>query len=109
MQENKEVSDFVTSLDIHERLNLRDAFFGGRTNAVKLYKKVEDDFCSLYPSVNKYCKYHLKHPRIIIKEFENIENYFGIAKVKVLPPRNLYFPVLPQKINGKLVFSLCRN
>lgn len=27
----------------------------------------------------------------------------------MLPPRNLYFPVLPQKINGKLVFSLCRN
>lgn len=27
----------------------------------------------------------------------------------MLPPRNLYFPVLPPKINGKLVFSLCRN
>lgn len=29
VQENKEVSDFVTSLDIHERLNPRDAFLGG--------------------------------------------------------------------------------
>lgn len=35
----------MTSLDIHERLNPRDAFFlgGGGTNAVKLYKNVEDD------------------------------------------------------------------
>lgn len=82
---------------------------GGGTNAVKLYKKVEDDekihylhFCSLYPSVNKYCKYPLKHPRIINKVlFYLLKSY--------IPPRNLYFPVLPQKINGKLVFALCRN
>lgn len=53
-------------LDIYERLNFRDVFFGGRINVVKLYKKVEDDekiyyldFFFLYLLVNKYCKYFL--------------------------------------------------
>jgi hypothetical protein len=39
--------------------------------------------------------YHIKYP------------YFGIAKVKVLPPHDLLHPVLPLKINGKLKFVLC--
>ena len=33
--------------------------------------------------------------------------YFGLMKVKILPPRKLLFPILPIKINGKLMFSLC--
>ena len=32
-----------------------------------------------------------------------------MIKCKVLPPRELYFPVLPSRINGKLVFPLCRT
>lgn len=32
-----------------------------------------------------------------------------MAKVKILPPRQVYHPVLPQKINGKLTFVLCRT
>jgi G:T-mismatch repair DNA endonuclease (very short patch repair protein) len=116
LKDNPDVSEFVNSLDIQERLNPRDAFFGGRTNAVKLYKKVCNDekinyldFCSLYPSVNKYCVYPLGHPKIVINNFTNIQDYFGVAKVKILPPRNLYHPVLPQRINGKLLFTLCRT
>lgn len=97
--ENREVSDFAASLDIQDRLNPREAFFGGRTNAAKLYHKVGEgekihylDFCSLYPSVNKYCKYPCKHPRIITKNFDSIEKYFGIAKIEVLPPEICTFP-----------------
>lgn len=30
-------------------------------------------------------------------------------KFKVLPPRNLYRPVLPTKLNNKLMFILCRS
>ncbi|XP_041361864.1 uncharacterized protein LOC121377831 [Gigantopelta aegis] len=37
-----------------------------------------------------------------------MDQYFGIAKVKVLPPRRLYHPVLPYRSNGKLKFPLCR-
>ena len=33
--------------------------------------------------------------------------YFSLMKVKILPPHKLLFPVLPVKINDKLMFSLC--
>ena len=32
---------------------------------------------------------------------------FGLIKCKILPPRNLYFPVLPMRSDGKLLFPLC--
>ena len=35
--------------------------------------------------------------------------YFGLMKVKILPPCKLLFPVLPVKINGKLMFPLCHT
>ncbi|GBM31280.1 hypothetical protein AVEN_91282-1 [Araneus ventricosus] len=94
-----------------DRLNLRDAFHGGRTNAVKLYfegKAKYADFTSLYPWVNKYCLYPVGHPEIITENFVNIESYFGLIQCRVLPPRGLYLPVLPLPGNGKLMFSLCR-
>lgn len=37
-----------------------------------------------------------------------IEDLEGLVKCTVLPPRNLYIPLLPAKINNKLVFTLCR-
>ena len=30
-------------------------------------------------------------------------------KCDILPWKNLYFPVLPCKFNGKLIFTLCRS
>ena len=33
--------------------------------------------------------------------------YFSIIKGKFVPPKNLYHPVLPVRINGKLMFPLC--
>ena len=35
--------------------------------------------------------------------------YFGLIKVKILPPQKLLFPMLPLKINGKLMFPLCHT
>ena len=49
------------------------------------------------------------HPEIITKDFKPLDEYFGMAKVKVLPPRELYHPVLPYRSNGKLKFPLCRS
>ena len=64
---------------------------------------------SLYPSVLKYAKYPAGHPEIIISDFKRLEDYFGLAKVKVLPPRGLLHPVLPYTSQGKLKFPLCRS
>ena len=50
-------------------LNLRDAYFGGRCNALKLFHVFESpskgklvDFTSLYPWVLKYGRYPVSHP-----------------------------------------------
>ena len=37
-----------------------------------------------------------------------IDTWNGIVKCTVLPPRDLFLPVLPYKCNGKLMFPLCR-
>ena len=114
MKKNKDIeNDF--QYEIVEPLNPRDAFFGGRTNACKLKYSFKEKECgkyvditSLYPSVNYYDKYPVGHPEIIT-EFKNndIEKYYGFVKCKTRPPDNLYHPVLPCKINNKLMFPLC--
>ena len=116
LEKNTALQQFISTLDLQDRLDPRDSFFGGRTNAVKLhYKAKEDekiqyyDFTSLYPWTNKYCRYPVGHPTIITDDFQDLSNYFGLAKIKVLPPRKLYHPVLPYRSRGKLKFPLCRT
>ncbi|CAG2188368.1 unnamed protein product [Mytilus edulis] len=79
-------------------IDKRDAFYGGRTETIQLYNNLSDlkgryvDFCSLYPSVNKYCKYPIGHPitytDISVDDYIK-NNYFGIMKCKILPPKGL--------------------
>ena len=101
-------------------LEPRDAFFGGRTNAVRLHHAADadvgeriyyQDVTSLYPWVNKYCCYPTGHPTIIT-QFEDpldLGDFFGLVKLTILPPRGLYHPVLPLRHGGKLTFPLCRR
>ena len=91
------------------------------TNACKLYNKHEDgetilyyDVCSLYPYVNKYCKYPIGHPKKIYVGPEecstvDVGTVDGLIKCCVRPPQNLYHPVLPYRCNGKLTFPLCKK
>ena len=111
-----DVQQFVQSLLLTKRLKPRDAFFGGRANAIQLYYHAEPneeiryvDYTSLYLSVNKHCLYPVGHPQIISNPPQSIDHYFGLALCKVLPPYNLYHPVLPYRCQGKLVFPLCRT
>ena len=55
----------------------------------------------------KYGVYPLGHPKLISENFDYTKKYFGIIKCKILPPKDLYLPVLPLNINNKLVFTLC--
>ena len=114
--QNPELRQFISHLDIMDTLDPRESFFGGRTNASQLYYKVKEneqvkyvDFTSLYPWVKKYCRYPVGHPTVITKDLGDTKDYFGITKVKILPPRGLYHPVLPYRSNGKLKFPLCRT
>ena len=112
LKQNEEARKFVDEISYVSPLEPRDAFYGGRTNACKLYfegKTMYVDFTSLYPDRNKNEQYPLGHPIIITQNFSDISSYNGLIKLKILPPRELYHPVLPMKCNGKLMFSLCRT
>ena len=115
---NDALRQFLDTLELVEPLQPRNAFFGGRTNAVKLHHRAERrlgekieyiDVTSLYPWVNKRCEYPTGHPDVLVNpEDQDIHHYFGIAKVAILPPYGLYHPVLPHRHQGKLTFPLCQ-
>ncbi|XP_078531047.1 uncharacterized protein LOC144817954 [Lissotriton helveticus] len=113
---NTELRSFLQSRDLPQPLEPRDALFGGRTNAIQLYRAAGEgekihyyDFTSLYPFVNKMKVYPLGHPTIIYRDFKPLSEYFGLVKCEIYPPRQLYFPVLPYRVEGKLLFPLCRT
>ena len=121
-KEDEEFRNFVdTQFTNLDPLQPRDALFGGRTNSTKLYHEIDEstqdelkyiDVCSLYPFICKYGHFPLGHPTILSQENidkDNIGQYQGLIKCKVLPPTNLYHPVLPYKCNNKLMFPLCRT
>ena len=114
-QTHPDIHTYVDSLQFVEPLNPRDAFCGGRTNAIKLYHRVTPDqkihyidSTSPYPWVNKTWVYPKGHPVFISQlGHTDIHHYFGIAQCQVLPPRRLYHPVRPHRHGGKLTFPLC--
>jgi hypothetical protein len=109
-------------------LVMRDAFFGGHTEPTKLYYACQPgekiryyDYTSLYPSINHgklrgltrdtydtvtTCTYPIGHPVRITSDFQALDTYYGFVKCRVTPPQDLYLPVLPRRVNGKLVFDL---
>ncbi|CAC5384164.1 unnamed protein product [Mytilus coruscus] len=114
--ENIDIKTFVDSVNYVIPLEPRNAFSGGRTEDFKLYHEAKDgeqikyyDVTSLYPFINKTGKVVLEHPTIITDNFDEISKYEGLIKCRVQPPRGLHIPVLPAKINNKLMFSLCRT
>lgn len=117
VRQDDQINQFLKELDIPARLNIRDSFFGGRTSGFKLHSVCDEnheihyvDVCSLYPYINKTAKMPVGHPTIITTNFDmTLNSYFGIAHVKVLPPKHEYIPVLPVRLHGKLTFPLCRT
>jgi hypothetical protein len=113
--QNPELLSKVESLKIPTPLNPRDAFFGGRTEAFVLHSVDKlakyQDVTSLYPFVNSRMMYPVGHPEIITNDFKDIDQYFGIVKCVVMPPRTLHAPVLPVHAgpHKKLLFPLCRT
>ncbi|XP_042906126.2 uncharacterized protein [Parasteatoda tepidariorum] len=96
-----ELQKFLKSHKMVDRLNPRESFFGGRTNAVRLFYEGEAkyvDFTSLYPWLNKYCLYPAGHSKVITTDFDTVS-----------PPSGLFLPVLPYRSNEKLMFPLCRT
>ncbi len=113
--EDPAVAEAVKSMDWVSPLNPRDAFFGGRTEAFKLTCSEGamgyEDVTSLYPWVNFWMRYPIGHPEVVTHKFKSLDEYFGIVKCSVLPPKDLYIPVLPMHCgpNRKLIFPLCAS
>lgn len=99
---------------------MRGSFFGGRTNALKLlynFKGNEEgryaDITSLYPTTQFYDNFPKGHMKILEKDditpsiVAKIEKgeIFGIIDCVMIPPDDLYIPVLPKK-GDKLIFDL---
>ncbi|KAG8238191.1 hypothetical protein J437_LFUL014067 [Ladona fulva] len=121
IKEDGDLSAFLAGNPLHTEppINPRDGFYGGRTNCVKLYCKadVRDgesirylDVCSLYTYVNKYKKYPIGHPTIFVgDDCPELHSVEGLMRCTVLPPPYLYHPVLPYRVNDRLMFPLCRS
>ena len=92
----------------------REALHGGRVNNIMFSYKIKEnekilyyDIVSLYPYVMSRMPYPVGHPIAYQQNFPNIKDIFGFVSCKVLPPKQLFFPVLPMTINNKLMFTLC--
>ena len=105
------------TFQLSKPLNPRDNFFGGRANGVRLHCVAAAgeeiryvDINSLYPYVNKTKTYPVGHPEILVNPAnQDIGSYFGIAKVKILPPPHLYHPVLPSTLVANSCFPYVHN
>nr|XP_046478631.1 uncharacterized protein LOC124217268 [Neodiprion pinetum] len=122
LRENEEMREYVATHPLtagtatSEALNPRNAFYGGQTgNASRYYEVKTDatgnayeeiryvDVCSLYPFICKNERFPVGHPTVYVGEECklltgssgcDITRVEGLIKCRVLPPRNLYHPVL---------------
>lgn len=127
---DKEMNEFMKSRESyyklvqqHGHIDLRDAFMGGRTEPFRFATECKADesidildFCSLYPSCCEAYPYPLGHPKVINSDFESWikddwidPQLFGFVKCRILPPKHLRIPILPQRFNERLEFVLCRT
>src|SRR5262249_15979903 len=97
----------------------RDGYLGARTETFIMMSESDEnskiyyyDFVALYSHILKSKRFMIGEPVILTGDqidSDNIEQYFGLIKLSIHPPRGLFFPVLPMKVNMKLVFGLCRQ
>ena len=64
-------------MNIQDPINVRDYYFGGRTNGLVLHKIFAEgekgyyvDFTSLYPDILKYRRFSVGHPERITDNFQ---------------------------------------
>lgn len=110
---NPELQEFLKTYESVPLLNPRDSFFGGRTGATTQYAKADpneiryQDYTSLYPWVNKYCEYPGPFSWGYLNPADqDIDHYFGVAVVDVLPPRSSFIRCFPS-MKEENWLSLC--
>ena len=101
------------------RLDVRSHLYGGRCEIFQMVVEVKDgergimlDVNSLYPSTMLFGRFLFGHPVVITHDIDlqNFSKYFGVALVTILPPTNLYVPIIPHRLaKGGTVYTLCRT
>ncbi len=83
--------------------DVRKSYYGGRTEIFKVYGKNLKyyDVTSLYPTVMKNKWMPVGKP---IKDGDMKISDFGICKVTVEAPKDLDIPLLPHRVDKKLIF-----
>nr|CAD2208735.1 unnamed protein product [Meloidogyne enterolobii] len=127
LEDNPQMALFFDELPDIGPLFPQDAFHGGRTGPLSLKCNLECDekneyeiscydVVSLYPAVNFYAFYPIGHPEVLDLNLdinwskpEDVRPYRGIFKLFIIPPDNIYLPVIPERIHGKLIFHLCHQ
>ncbi|KAF4524515.1 hypothetical protein B566_EDAN011526 [Ephemera danica] len=120
LKTNPELQAYLANHPMITQLPLdpRDAYFGGRTECFKIYHEATQpgermdylDFVSLYPTILMFHPSPVGHAKIHLgPRFPDIKNMHGMIKCVVLPPRDLYIPLLPLRLHNKLLFVLCRS
>uniref|UniRef100_A0A183C0C0 DNA-directed DNA polymerase n=1 Tax=Globodera pallida TaxID=36090 RepID=A0A183C0C0_GLOPA len=121
---NTEMKVFFDDLGVERGpIEPRLAYCGGRTGPLKLFAESSEerkisvyDIVSLYPWVNYDTDYPIGIPKIVHPTAEQIVVdwsspndllYRGIYRVRVIPPRGLCIPVLPVKLDERLLFCCC--
>ena len=98
----------------HSPLNNPDAFYGGRTEAMRFHRKAGIavtiqyvDVVSLYPYVFKYFKFPVGHPVIHVgdscQDIQTMLKKDFLIKCSILPPRQLYLPLPRFRCNKRLL------
>jgi hypothetical protein len=102
----------------HAPLITLNALYGGRTEAMRLHYKICEgkesvqycDVMSLYPYICKYFKFPIGHPTIHVGnacvDKEACLKMEGLMKCTIVPPKDLYHPVLPFRHNQNC-YSVC--
>ncbi len=101
------IAEFVRDLNLITPLNPREALYGGRTNAMKLFhtagegeKMAYADVVSPYPYICKTGTFPLGHPTVYQgAEIPQGLKVVGLIKCKILPPWGVFHPVLPYRVN----------
>ena len=93
--------------DIHHATTINE-FLDAREAMTEVEDDVRPRKVSLHAWVNKYKEYPIRFPLIYTNpNDQNIDHYFGVALIDILPPERLLHPVLPYRAGGKLNFPLC--
>ena len=90
-------------------VNLRKAYYGGRTEAFRR-GKIENvnyyDFNSMYPSVMRNELPDTKYQRYAAGHRPELLKYEGVSECGVVTPKDMKIPFLPYRYGAKLLFPI---